>query len=60
MKRNIWLVLAVLALAVLLLKGIPLVAAGIAAHGVAGANYGGVVFPVLLGAAALYLYRKQK
>lgn len=59
MKKK--LCLAVLVLAVLaLLRGIPYVAAGIAARGAFGVNYGAVVFPVLLGAAAWYLYRKQE
>lgn len=60
MKKKLCLALLVFAVMTLFLRGIPYVAAGIAARGVWGGNYGSVVFPILLGALALYLYRKQE
>ena len=60
MKKKLCLALLVFAVMTLFLRGTPYVAAGIAARGVWGVNYGSVVFPILLGALALYLYRKQE
>ena len=60
MHKKLCLAVLVFAVMALFLRGIPYVVAGIAARGVLGVNYGSVVFPVLLGAGALYLYRKQE
>lgn len=60
MKKNLCLAVLVFAVMALFLRGIPYVAAGIAARGVWRVNYGSVVFPVLLGVVAFYLYRKQE
>ena len=60
MKKRLCLVVLVFAVMTLFLRGIPYVAAGIAARGVWEVNYGSVVFPILLGAVALHLYRKQE
>lgn len=60
MHKKLCLAVLVFAVMALFLQGIPYMAAGIAARGVLGVNYGSVVFPVLLGAGALYLYRKQE
>lgn len=60
MKKKLCLAVLVFAVMALFFKGIPSVAAAVAAHGILGANYGAVGFPILLGAAALYLYRRQE
>ncbi len=60
MKKKVYLAIAAFALLTLLLKGIPHVAAGISQRGIWNVNYGMVVFPLLVGAAALYLYYRQK
>ena len=60
MKKKLCLALLVFAVMTLFLRGIPYVAAGIAARGVWGVNYGSGVFPSMLGALALQLYRQQE
>lgn len=60
MRKKVYLAVLVFAVLVLVLRGIPDVAAGIAAHGITGTNYGEIVFPFLLGAVALYQYRRQE
>lgn len=60
MRKKVYLGVLVFAILTLVLRGIPDVAAGIAARGITGVNYGPVVFPLLLAALALYQYRRQK
>ena len=58
MKKT-YLVIAAIALITCIAGAFPL-AAGIAERGWGGVNYGRVVFPLLIGAAALCLYSKKK
>lgn len=60
MKKKVCLVVAIVMLLSLVFNGIPAVAAGVAARGVWGVNYGIVGFPLLIGLAALYFYRRQE
>ena len=60
MKKKVCLVVAIVMLLSLLFNGIPTVAAGVAALGVWGVNYGIVGFPLLIGLAALYFYRREE
>lgn len=57
--RKMYLVVAIIALVTCVAGAFPL-AAGIAERGWGGVNYGRVVFPLLIGVAALCLYQKKK
>lgn len=60
MKKKVCLIVAIVMLLSLLFNGIPTVATGVAARGVWGVNYGIVGFPLLIGLAALYFYRREE
>jgi len=57
-RKQTWLVICVIAV-ITCLTGISELAAGIAARGWDGVNYGRVVFPVLLGSIALWQYQRK-
>jgi len=58
MKRKICIAIIVFSL-ITLLTGIADLAEGIRARGASGVNYGRVLFPLLLGAGATAVYRKD-
>ena len=43
-----------------LLNGISYLISGISARGIGGVNYGRVIFPLLVGAIAVYFLKKEK
>lgn len=52
------LVIGIIAL-VACVTGVPEIVAGIAERGMGGVNYGRIIFPLLVGGAALWFYRKK-
>ena len=56
--KKVYLVIAIFAL-IALLTGISELAGGIAARGLAGVNYGLVLFPLLIGIFSFTAYKKQ-
>ena len=57
--RKLWLVILIIAI-IGLLSGISYLADGIAQRGFGGVNYGRVIFPLIIGIAAFYFYKKKK
>ena len=56
-RKQIWLVIVVIAV-ITCLTGVSELAAGIAARGWDGVNYGRVLFPILLGGISFWQYKK--
>ena len=53
--------IVILALSILaLLNGVGRLIEGISARGVGGVNYGGVIFPLVIGIGAVYFLRNSK
>lgn len=59
MKKKVCLVITIFAV-IALLTGIPHLVYGIQARGIDGVNYGRVIFPLLIGIIAFYMYKKQE
>ena len=59
MKKKVCLVITIFAV-ISLLTGISYLVYGIRARGIDGVNYGRVIFPLLIGIIAFYMYKKQK
>lgn len=58
MKKKVYLILTIFAL-IALLTGIPYLAEGIRARGIAEVNWGRVLFPLLIGIVGFYMYKKR-
>ena len=56
--KKLWLVILIFAI-IAFLSGIPVLAEGIAQRGVAGVNYGRVLFPLIIGILAFCFFRKK-
>lgn len=59
MKKIVCIVILILAITGLL-NGISYLISGISARGIGGVNYGRVIFPLLVGAIAVYFLKKEK
>lgn len=59
MKKIVCIVILILAITGLL-NGISYLISGISARGIGGINYGRVIFPLLVGAIAVYFLKKEK
>ena len=57
MKKIVCIVILILAITGLL-NGISYLISGISARGIGGVNYGRVIFPLLVGAIAVYFFKK--
>ena len=60
MKKHFWLVILGVAACITALTGVPELIGGIRARGAGGVNYGRVIFPLLIGGAAFWQYRKRR
>ena len=58
MKKIVCIVILILAITGLL-NGISYLISGISARGIGGVNYGRVIFPLLVGAIAVYFLKKR-
>ena len=58
MKKIVCIVILILAITGLL-NGISYLISGISARGIGGVNYGRVIFPLLVGAIAVYFLKKE-
>ena len=59
MKKKVFIVILILAI-IGLLTGISYLVEGISTRGIAGVNYGRVIFPLLIGVIAVYFLKKEK
>lgn len=59
MKKIICILILILAITGLL-NGISYLASGISARGIGNVNYGRVIFPLIVGAIAIYVLKKEK
>lgn len=57
--RKVYLIVCILAF-LSFLTGIPYVITGISEHGMAGVNYGRILFPLLISGILFGLFRKTK
>ena len=60
MKKKVYLIICIFTVVDFLLGKFPCFMTRVQERGLAGVNYGLVMFPVLISIAAFYLYRKQK
>lgn len=59
MKKIVCIVILILAITGLL-NGISYLISGISARGIGGVNYGRVIFPLLVGAIAVYFLKRRR
>lgn len=59
MKKKVCIVILILAIFGLL-NGISYLVEGISTRGIDGVNYGSVIFPLLVGAIAVYFLKRKK
>lgn len=59
MKKKVCIVILILAI-MGLLNGISYLVEGISTRGIDGVNYGRVIFPLLVGAIAVYFLKRKK
>ena len=59
MKKKVCIVILFLAI-IGLLNGISYLVEGISTRGIDGVNYGSVIFPLLVGAIAVYFLKRKK
>jgi len=57
--KKVYLIISVIAL-ITCLAGIPYLIGGIAERGLAGVNYGRIIFPLLISGITFWLFRRKR